>query len=64
MKFLGEKGDPELVHLTQPKPAGQRRAGFVWPALQGQAQIRAIEGSRIQAHSLTLCQTKAFDVPC
>ena len=64
MKVLGEKGDPELVCLTQPKPAGLHRAGSMRPVLQDQAWIRTIEGSGIQAHSLMLCQTKALNVPC
>lgn len=60
----GEKGDPELVHLPPPKALGLHGAGFVRPPLQDQAWIGATEGSRIKAHSITLCQTKAFNMPC
>ena len=63
-RVLGETGDPELVRLAQPKPAGLHRAGWMRPALQDQTWMRAIEGSRTPAHSLPLCQPKALSVSC
>lgn len=56
----GRERRPGACAFESAQTMGLHRAGSMRPALQDQTWIRAIEGSRTEAHSPTLC----LGVPC